>query len=286
MDWITALGFGIAIEERKRKKEKGKRTERIANHRSALSDGIYELETVLCDLVYSCTLSIEQSNLDELQELAPLFPMEEILSSQGYIGAEQEAYLRDYFTIRKSRYNIGQFKKLAIARTDSYTDWNSLAGLDRTFCGRIWHTLIELICRQRAPELLQQIIDAVGTILYHFWFLENTETISVQIRYQRIISALNFHAEEDQKTAYLHAVMLLQVKLAERYGGSATDFEPCLDLEEADTIDGKANLRFSVFGKDHFTRFYAVREIRSPGEPNLIWEIPAGGAATEIFFAE
>lgn len=51
VDWITALGFGIAIEERKRKKEKGKRAERIANHRSALSDGIYELETVLCDLV-------------------------------------------------------------------------------------------------------------------------------------------------------------------------------------------------------------------------------------------
>lgn len=286
MDWITAFGLGIAIAERTQKTEAGKRAKQITRHRLALSDEIHTLETILCDLSSSCTMSMEQRDLTNLKELVPLFPLAEILSLQGYIGIEQEAYLQVFFATSTGRYSLDQFKKLAIERMGRDSEWNCLAELNGSFCGQIWQTLIELLCRQRTPELLQQMVNAIGTILYHFRFLENTETLFVQTRYQEIINALNFHANECQKTGYLHAVMLLQDKLSETNGGSATDFEPRLNSEEPLLINGETTLSFSVYGKEHFLRFYAVRKIRSPDEFDFIWELPAGGTSPEPFFAE
>lgn len=288
MNWLSWLGFGLAIEAKKQEKAEDRRLEQVANHRAELSDGIFALNAILSDLGALFPLSIGQDALDDLQEIAPLFPMEEILSLQGYIGAEQQRYLQNYFTITPSRYNLGQFTKMAIDRTCAYSNWRNLAGLDGAFCGSIWHTLIELICRRRAPEFMQQIIDAMGKILYHFWFLENESMFSAEIRYHSIISNLNFHAEEDQKTAYLHAVMLLQIKLAEKYGGSVTDFEPCLDSEQKCEMDGLPNLCFTVYGKDrgYCAHFYAVRSILSPADLDLIWELLDESGTKEVFFAE
>lgn len=288
MDWLIPLGLGLMMAEKSQKKEEERHFEQISDCRSEIFHGIDELNDILLDLADSCLLSIEQNDLDNMKELAPLFPLEEVLSLQGYIGTEQRLFLRDYFNLTRPRYNVGQFTELATKRVGDYGDWRRLSGLEGMYCGQIWHTMIELVCRRRTPDTMQQVVDALGKILYYFWFLENGEMVPAKIRYTNIISDLNIHAAEYQKTPYLRAVMLLQVKLAEKYGGDVTDYEPCLDSDQTCDMDGKENLCFWVRGKDpsYFVHFYAVRVIKSPEDLDLIWELPAGGGAPEVFFAE
>lgn len=287
MDWWTSL-FAIGMHERKQRKEQKKRNEKIAVHRAELIDGIFKLEEVLNDLYYTNTLAMEQEDLDDLQELAPLLPMAEILSLQGYIGAEQQCFLRDHLNLKRPRYNLGQFTDIAIKRAEGYSQWYELAELDNGHCGRIWHTLIEEICRQRVPEVMQQVVDHVGAILYHFWFLENEDMTPAQLRYQNFISSINIFAESDQQEPYLHAVMLLQNEMANRYGGTAKDYTPWLDEDEVCDMDGKEGYKFSVHktGDYGFIHFCAVRKREKRGDPDLIWELPAGGGAPIVILSE
>lgn len=288
MNWFTALALGFSLETRKQTKKRQERADTVSAYRSELSDAALTLSSLLSDLAFSQTLTMEQQELTALEELAPLFPMAEILSMQGYIGSEQRLFLQDYFNLTHSRYHLGQFTDSVIYRAGAYPEWYALAGLEQTHCGQIWHTFIELICRQRDPETMQRVVDLLGRILYNFWLLECANIIPAQTRWQTIISNLNRYAESDQKLPYLHAVMLLQSELAKKYAGLEADFLPQLDPESVSDMDGAVGLHFSVYRKDDpkFIHFYAVRQRTSPGEPDLIWELPAGGGAPVVFFSE
>ena len=260
----------------------------IFAYRSEITNAVFELDSLLSNLAFPTMLAMEQKDLDDLEELAPLFPISEILSMQGYIGPEQQLFLQDYINLESPRFNLRQFTKAVIEREGVYPEWYALAGLDLTGCGQIWHTLIELICRRRVPEVMQQAVDLLGKILYSFWFLECADMQPAQTCYQNMISRLNLHAERDQKNPYLHAVMLLQNELSKKYGGMESDFIPMLDSDSACDMNGRAGFHFSVHRKDDtsFIHFYAVRRQDFPGEADLIWELPAGGDTPMIFFSE
>ncbi len=135
---------------------------------------------------------------------------------------------------------------------------------------------------------MQQVVDQLGKILYHFWLLEHPDIDQAQIRYQSIISNLNFHAERYQKQPYLHAVMLLQMKLAESLGGQAADYVPCL-LSDADySMDGVPGMKFCVRKKEDYSfhKFYAVRSVENLDDLDLIWELPSEDGAPVVFYAE
>lgn len=190
MDWFTALALGFGLEARRQKKEQQKQAETISTYRSEIFQAMFALDSLLSDLSFSNILAMEQKDLTDLEELAPLFPIAEILSMQGYISPEQRLFLQDYINFKSPRFNLGQFTKAAIGREGVYPQWHALTGLDSTYCGQIWHTLIELICRQRAPEVMQQAVDLLGKILYLFWFFACTDMEPAQIRYKKIISNL------------------------------------------------------------------------------------------------
>lgn len=288
MDWWTSLLFTIGLYRHSQEKEQKKRNEKIEAHREELYNGIFKLDEVLSDLSFSNVLSIEQQDMDDLQELAPLLPVAEILSLQGYIGTEQQYFLRDYLNLKRPRYNLGQFTDIAVKRGEGYLQWHEWAELDNNHCGKIWHTLIEEICRQRAPEVMQQVVDCVGVILYQFWFLENEDMMPAQLRYQNFISSINIFAESDQQEPYLHAVMLLQSEMANRYGGMEKDYTPCFDADSVCDMDGKAGFEFSVHktGDHGFIHFYAVRKREKRGDHDLIWELPAGGGEPVVILSE
>lgn len=289
MEWLDRLTISLALTQKQQQKAAQKEKNRVYAHCMELDQAIYDLGKFLSDLCFAHSLSIKQADLDQLQELAPLFPMAEVLSMQGNIGTNQKQFLQSYLNIYPSRYNIAQFTNAAIHRTGMYPKWRTLAGLDENHCGSIWHTVIELICRQRDPQLLQRLVDLLGTIFYRFWLLENATMSLAEVRYGRIISHFNRYAQEDQQTPYLHAVMLLQAQLAEVFGGTEADFEPCPDEENfLEEIDSEPCLNFTVHRNDTvgFLHFYAVRIRNSPKSKDLIWELPPVGHEPVVFFKE
>lgn len=289
MGWFSTLVLALGLESRRQKKAQQKQIDMISTHRSEISNAIFALDSLLSDLSSPTSiLAVKLEDLDALKELAPLFPISKILSMQGYIGPEQQLFLQDHINLTPPRYNLRQFTKAVIEREGVYPEWHDLADLDLTYCGQIWRTLIELVCRERVPEIMQQIFDLLGKILYHFWFLEHKDMKPAQVCYRNILSSINMHANREQKNPYLHAVMLLQHELSKKYGGTESDFIPCLDPDPTYDMEGRTGLVFWAHRKDDFSfaHIYAVRKQANPSEPDLIWELPAGGGTPTIFFSE
>lgn len=244
---------------------------------------------ILSDLSTPCQRAFAPADLHAVEELMPLFPMAEVLSLQGEIGPEQQAFLRDYLNRHQPRYNLAQFTRAAIDREGVYDQWNTLAGLSPTHCGQIWHTLIELVCRRRSADAMQGIIDCLGQILYLFWLLESTDTDAADVRYESIIENSNNHAASDQRHPPLHAVILLQVELSKAYGGEISDYIPCLVQEPTCSIPGESVLQYTVHRATpldgvSFPRAYLVRETTYPN-PDKIWELSPDHQPT-VFFSE
>lgn len=255
-----------------------------------IHDGTTNLVHLLSTLSAPCLRAFSPSDLLAMEELMPLFPIAEVLSLQGEIGPEQQCFLRDYLNIYQPRYNLGQFTKAAIEREGVYSEWYSLTGLSETYCGQIWHTLIELICRQRTPESMQTVVNLLGQILYPFWFLECLDMDAAELRYQRIIANLNIHAANDQTQPYLHTLMLLQLELSKAFGGEATDYIPCLARNPDYSIPGESILQYTVYRATPldgivFPRTYLARKIASPG-PDKIWEVSPDHLEPTVFFSE
>ena len=287
MDLFTSLAIAFGIESRRQKKAEDRRSAQLTSHRKEIQNALAGLTSILDDLFSNCALSMKMDDLSAAQELIPLYPMAEILSLQGGVGPEQTAFLRDYLNAVQSRYNLDQFTTAAVRRLGIYPEWRSFTALERESCGLVWHTLIEAICRLRRPELMQSVIDALGAVLYHFWFLENSGMEQARVRYDQIIERLNIHAERDQKSPYLHAVMVLQMELAAIRGGTAGEYDPIPEEGSAD-MDGVSGFCFCVrkLNDRKFHGRFAVRRCQIPGkEPDLIWELfPDGGHA--VFFSE
>lgn len=287
MDWMSSLMLALGIEKRKQEKEQRRRESELIEHRRLILSAASEINCLFGGTFIDYFAAMEDGALDSAQELIPLFPIAEILSMQGYVGTEQQIFLRDYLNASQTRYNLHQFVTAAVERRGVYAEWCTLTSLDPDHCGQVWHTLIEAICRLRRPELIQEIVDALGAILYHFYFLDNADMEPAKICYTRIIEGINFHAERDQKLPYLHAVMLLQMELSTIEGGLAQDYEPILEDESLD-MDGVKGYCFWVkkTGEPGFHRRFAVRECFDPGkQPDLIWELHHNTPHT-VFFSE
>lgn len=251
--------------------------------------GVSQMTQLLSDLSAPCRLAFDPADLRAMEELMPLFPMAEVLSLQGEIGPEQQAFLRDYLNRHQPRYNLAQFTRAAIDREGVYDQWNALAGLSPTHCGQIWHTLIELLYRQQASDIGQGIVDCIGQIIQHFWLLESTDTDAAEVRYENINDNLNAYMDSDPDQPYLHTVLRLQLELAQAYGGEIADYIPCLVREATCSIPGESVLQYTVHRTTpldgvSFPRTYLVREIAAPG-PDKIWELSPDHQPT-VFFSE
>ena len=286
MDWLTSLLFAFSSAHRRQEKEEQKQKEEITSHWNEIADAIFDMNVLLSELSFSQRYALDECQTNDLEELAPLFPMAEILSMQGRVGPVQEQFLQSYFNIHQTRYNLGQFLKAAIEREGVYPQWDALCGLREDHCGEIWHTLIEIICRLCEPERFQQATDHLGAILYNFWFLDHSDIEPAQIRFHRILSNLNAYAASDQELPYLHAVMFLQRVLSERYGGEIADYFPRLGSNEPYPMDGTEGFLFEVWRKDGFSGSYAVRKTNKPHNCDLIWELPPEGGAPTVLFSE
>lgn len=244
---------------------------------------------LLSDLSAPCRLAFDPADLRAMEELMPLFPMAEVLSLQGEIGPEQQAFLRDYLNRHQPRYNLAQFTRAAIDREGVYDQWNALAGLSPTHCGQIWHTLIELLYRRWSPNVGQEIVDCLGQIVQYFWSLECSDIDAAQVRYENMNADLNTYIGNDPNQPYLHTVIRLQEELSNAYGGEMTDYIPCLVREATCSIPGESVLQYTVHRTTPldgvpFPRTYLVREIAAPG-PDKIWELSPDHQPT-VFFSE
>lgn len=288
MDFLTNLALALSFASHRQKKEQQKRAEEIKSHWNEIANSVFYLGLLLNELCFSQCHTIDEEKSEVLKELAPMFPIAEILSLQGCIGPTQEEYLRDYINIHQSRYNLKQFLTATIEREGIYPEWNALCGLDETHCGQIWHTLIEIICRLRDPGKFQQICDHLGSILYHFWLLEHPDISPAQICFQNIVSNLNTYAASDQEQPYLHAVMFLQRVLSEKYGGELIDYYPKLSSDEPYLMDGTEGFLFHAQRKGDFDFIgsYAVRKTEEPHNCDLVWELPLKGGAPIVLFSE
>ena len=139
MDFWANLALAFSFASHRKKKEQQKRAEEIKFHWNKIANSVFHLGLLLNELCFSQRAAIDKDKLEPLKELAPLFPLAEILSLQGYVGQTQEEYLRDY-NIHQSRYNLNQFLTAAIEREGKYSEWNALCGVDKVHCGQIWHT--------------------------------------------------------------------------------------------------------------------------------------------------
>lgn len=287
MDW-SSIAFAFAFAARRQDKARKKRQEEIRAHWNAIAKAVFDLSLLLNELTFSQSRAIEGKKLDDLRELAPLFPMAEILSLQGFVGPSQEDFLRDYFNIHSLRYNLRQFLTASIERESVYSEWYALCGLDETHYGQIWHTLTEIVCRRREAERFQEIADFLGAILYHFWLLEYPDIDEARIRFQSITDNFTRHANDIQNLPYLHAVMLLQRELSRKFGGEMTDYLPQLESERPFPMDGAEGLVFIAHNAHDygFQRLYAVRKIYSPDDPDLIWELSGKDRTPTIFYSE
>lgn len=287
-DWMTSLALAFSFAERRRKKEQQKREEKITSHWNEVANAVFNLSLLLNELCFSQQHAIDDHCLNDLKELAPLFPIAEILSLQGYVGLAQEEFLQNYFNIHETRYNLKQFLTAVIDREGIYPQWDSLCGLREDHCGEIWHTLIEIICRLRNPEKLQKASNHLGSVLLHFWLLDHPDIDPAQVRFQRIVSNLNTYAANDQQLPYLHAVMFLQRILSEKYGGEIADYFPKLSSDRPYPMDGTEGFLFKVQRKNDFDfdGSYAVRKTDEPHDCDLIWELPPKGDTPIILFSE
>lgn len=276
-------------QPQKQPKEIKRQPEEVKVCSDEIAAAVFELSLVLNGLTFPQGQTMEKAKLEDLRELAPLFPMVEALSLQGHIGPNQKRVLKNYLDIHHPRYDLDQLLAAAEAnRAGAYSEWNALCGVDKTYCGQIWHTLIETVCRQREPEKFQQVVDCLKTILDCFWLLEHPDTGPAQARFEDIISYFNAFAHSDQGHPYLHAVMLLQSKLAEQFGGEPADYCPTLSQESVNALVGEEAYLFCVRSKRDpgFKRSYAVRKEGYPARPDLIWKFSGDGGCALVFYAE
>ena len=109
MDFLTNLALALSFASHRQKKEQQKRAEEIKSHWNEIANSVFYLGLLLNELCFSQCHTIDEEKSEALKELAPMFPIAEILSLQGCIGPTQEEYLRDYINIHQSRYNLKQF---------------------------------------------------------------------------------------------------------------------------------------------------------------------------------
>lgn len=159
MDWLTAFGFTMGRELRKRKKAEEKYQDFLTDRRNGLAGAVSELTETITNLAMECgPIGLGKEFIEEVK-LVPFYAMGEVLSAQGEIYPEQEAVLKIMFANFDPIYNYAQFTEAAIHRTGIYEEYWNIVGLKKEECGTLWLTLFELIYRSRMIETFQKIDD-------------------------------------------------------------------------------------------------------------------------------
>lgn len=243
---------------------------------ASLTNAIADLTLALTAPALTAVPGISPERYQNLYELLPLYPIVSVLSAQGYVGPLQQMWLQCYLT--DVRYNPYQLEQLAVRREGRWEEWQHLAALGE--CpekyGEIWHTLPELLCRTRRPDLLQPITDALGAVTFHFHYLDYpTDNGLPEACFHRMTESFNAVSDADgiQATPYFHTFMLLQNKLAEQFGGAPEDWCPVSEGES--DIEGRPCLAYSVYKREDrsFTgHFLAAKVSGGSDDKDAIWK--------------
>lgn len=252
---MCGLGFGVcilsnwAVNYPKRKAINAQKT-----RSAALTNAMADLTLALTVPALTAVPGIGPEQYKNLYELLPLYPIVSVLSAQGHVGPLQQTWLQSYLT--DARFNPYQLEQLAVRREGRWEEWQRLAALGEYLekCGEIWHTLPELLCRTRRPDLLQPITDALGAVTFHFHCLDYpTDSGLPEACFHRMTESFNAVSDADgiQATPYFHTFMLLQNKLAEQCGGAPEDWCPVPEGEGE--TDGRPCLAYSVCKRQDLT---------------------------------
>ena len=255
----------------------------------ALTNAMADLTLALTNDALTAVPGIGSERYQNLYELLPLYPIVSILSAQGHVGPLQQEWLRGYLS--DVRYNPYQLEQLAVRREGRWEEWQRLAALgDRPEdCGEIWHTLPELLCRTRRPDLLQPIADALGAVTFHFHYLDYpTDGGLPEACFRRMLDSFNAVSSADgiQATPNFHTFMLLQNRLAERFGGTPEDWYPVPEGER--DMESRPCLAYSVSKREDLSfvgHFLVAKVAGGSDETDAIWK-QADNGGWEVFCRE
>ena len=145
----------------------------------------------------------------------------------------------------------------------------------------------ELLCRARRPDLLQPIADALGSVPFHFHYLDYpTDGDLPEACFRRMLDEFNAASGADsvQSTPYFHTFMLLQNKLAEQCGGAPEDW--CPVPEDEGSMEGRPCLSYSVCKQEERSlagHFLAAKVSGNSDEGDAIWKKTEDGS-WELFY--
>jgi hypothetical protein len=226
--------------------------------RQKLNDAWLGLWNVLDQLSDGQELGVDLSRCQEARELLPLAMLGFVVRAQGRATPEQQRYLKGMCEILQCRYTAETFIKLFVEEEPS--DWERLCGLDDEYCGQVWKTVIELLCRTRQTELTAPFAENLQALATYFYQLGQPWSEDINTLVRKKFDAFEYHAAALQKEVPLRLIMALQDALARRLGGQSADY--VLDEGETEFLNGCAGMSFMVHNDDfgQMPRFFWVNK--------------------------
>lgn len=266
MGWFESfcftLGWQLRKQEKKERNEQAKLRAFRADCFDHYEEAVVNLQKAIARLVDECgPIGLDETFHTDVK-LAPLYAIGEVLSAQGKIFPQQEEELKTLILELDPKYNYAQFTETTIYRRGIFKEYWDVVGIQKDVCGTLWLTIFEMIYRTRNTDMFQTIVDNLHFIVIYFYNLGEPDTVRPSLICDRIKDYMNDHINNYQKTQYIHALMLLQMKLL---GKKHLEIkEHYLVNEENVLIDNRLHYVFSVYQKssDEFCGKYAVRKIK------------------------
>ncbi len=216
---------------------------------------------------------VERQRLEELWALLPMVPIGECLRLQEVLFHDQAAYLRDCPPKSTERYDMSQFSTDIPQHIGIWENWQRLAVMGPEEAGPLWHTLVELVCRLRDPELCQSVIRALSREAAAFWLLGELPQGTLERRWDELVEQFTAFTEREQQTPYLYAVMFLQVRLGTHWAVPPETVLP--QFAETAELDGVPVFLFDVGDRDwEYHGRYAVEQRTDAARKDLrVWRL-------------
>lgn len=297
MGWFETfcftLGWQLRKEEKKERKERAKLHAFQSDCLDHYEEAVANLQIAINQLVDECgPIGLDESFHNDAK-LAPLYAIGEVLSAQGEIFPHQEEELKTLLLELDPKYNYAQFTEATIYRRGVFNEYWDVVGIQKDVCGTLWLTIFEMIYRTRNTDMFQTIVDNLHFIVIYFFNLGEPDTLRPSLICDRIKDYLNEHINDYQQTQYIHALMLLQMKLL---GKKHLEIKAHYIVNGDTTlIDNRLHYVFSVYqkGSDTFCGKYAVRKIKIRDgkldyekDGDLILEWNPATEAYEVFYRE
>ena len=217
MGWFETfcftLGWQLRKQEKKERNEQAKLRAFRANCFDHYEEAVVNLQKAIARLVDECgPIGLDETFHTDVK-LAPLYAIGEVLSAQGKIFPQQEEELKSLILELDPKYNYAQFTEATIYRRGIFKEYWDVVGIQKDVCGTLWLTIFEMIYRTRNKDMFQTIVDNLHFIVIYFYNLGEPDTVRPSLICDRIKDYMNDHINDYQKTQYIHALMLLQMKL-------------------------------------------------------------------------